>query len=147
MSKAIVLPALHFIELDYIDHPTMSGWRFEPPCEIWVFLLKPLSDRLVCVASTKSANDLTIVAISSNGFQYCPLPGTLFPQIFVICVQGIGIISYLTVVGLEVGIILAQVLDLLYEVVLMCFGMWFVDASQLACSTSTANVRSGPITL
>ena len=58
-----------------------------------------------------------------------------------------SVISYLTIVGLEVGVVLPQILDFLDEVVLVCFGMWFVDAVKSACSTSTANVRSGPVTL
>ncbi len=49
--------------------------------------------------------------------------------------------------GLEVDIVLAQILDLLDEIILMCLGMRLVDASKFACSTSTANIRSGPITL
>ena len=48
---------------------------------------------------------------------------------------------------LEVDIVLAQILDLLDEVILMCLGMRLVDASEFACSTSTANIWSGPITL
>ena len=48
---------------------------------------------------------------------------------------------------LEVGVVLPQILDFFDEVVLVCLGMWFVDAIKSACSTSTANVRSGPVTL
>ena len=48
---------------------------------------------------------------------------------------------------LEVDVVLSQVLDFFDEVILMCFGMRLVDAFEFACSTSTANIRSGPITL
>lgn len=48
---------------------------------------------------------------------------------------------------LEIGIILSQTLDFLDEVVLMCFGVRLVETSKFACSTSTANIWSGPITL
>lgn len=58
-----------------------------------------------------------------------------------------SIISYFTVVILEFGVVLSQVLDLLDEVVLVCFGMGLVDASKLACSTSPANIWSGTVTL
>ena len=58
-----------------------------------------------------------------------------------------SIMSYLTIVGSKIGVVLPQVLDFLDEVVLVCFGMWFVDAFQSACNTSTANVRSRPVTL
>lgn len=49
--------------------------------------------------------------------------------------------------GLQIGIILAQILDFFDKVVLMCLGMWFVDTYEFACSTSTANLRSDPVTL
>lgn len=49
--------------------------------------------------------------------------------------------------GLEIGIILSQTLDFLDKVVLVCFGMRLIDASKFACSTSTANTWSGPVTL
>ena len=58
-----------------------------------------------------------------------------------------GLTSYLTIVALEVGIILSQILNFLDEVVLVCFGMRLVYASKFACSTSATNIWSGPITL
>lgn len=48
---------------------------------------------------------------------------------------------------LEVGIVLSQILDFLDEVVLVCFGMGLVDAPKFACSTSAADIWSGPVTL
>ena len=62
-------------------------------------------------------------------------------------VQILSIITDFTVVVLKIGIVLSQIFDFLDEVVLMCFGMGLVDASKLACSTSTANLWSGTVTL
>ena len=124
----------------------MSG-SFKASCEIWVFVVKPLSDGLVRIAPPKSADDLPVVVIAPNGLYYCLLPGTFFPQVSVVCVQSIGIISYLTVVVLEIGVLLSQRLDFLNEVVLMCFGMRLIEAAKVACSTSTANVWSASVTL
>ena len=49
--------------------------------------------------------------------------------------------------ALEVCIVLSQIFDFPDEVILVCFGMRLVDASKFACSTSTTNVWSDPITL
>ena len=48
---------------------------------------------------------------------------------------------------LKAGIFLSQVLDFLDKVILMCFGMRLVDAFEFACSTPTANIWSGSVTL
>lgn len=48
---------------------------------------------------------------------------------------------------LEIDVVLPQVLDFLNKVILVCFGMRLVDALKFACSTSTANIWSGPVTL
>ncbi len=67
-TKAVFLLALIFVKLDYIDQPTMSGRVFEALCEIWVFMVKPLSDGLVRIATTKSGDDFPVVAVSPDGF-------------------------------------------------------------------------------
>lgn len=146
-TKAVFLLALQLIELDDIDQPTMSGRCFKALCEIWVFKVEPLCNGLMRVASTKPADDLPVMAIAADSLQYRPLPQTFFPQISIVRVQIIGIISYFAVVALEIGIVLSQILDFLDEVILMCFGVRLVDASEFACCTSTANTRSGPVTL
>ena len=125
----------------------MSCWRLKASCKIGVFLVEPLSDGLMRVAVTKSDNDLSIVAIPPNGLQDCSLPGTFFPQISVVRIQGVGIVSDLTVVALKVCIVLSQIFDFSDEVILVCFGMGLVNASQFACSTSTTNIWSDTITL
>ena len=66
-TKAIILLALQFVYLDYIDQPTMSDGAFKALCEIWIFVVEPFSDRLVCVAPTKSADDLPVVAVAPDG--------------------------------------------------------------------------------
>ena len=48
---------------------------------------------------------------------------------------------------LEIDVVLPQVLNFLNKVILMCFGMRLVDAFEFACSTSTADIWSGPVTL
>ena len=78
-TKAVFLLELPFIKLDYIDQPTMSGQAFKASCEIWVFVVKPLSDGLVRIAPPKSADDLPVVVIAPDGLYYCLLPGTFFP--------------------------------------------------------------------
>ena len=106
-TKAVILLELLFVNFYYIDQPTMSDGAFKALCEIRILAMEPLSNRLVCVARSKSSNDLPVVAIATDGLQYCPLPGSFFPQTSVICVQSICIISYLAIVILEVGIILS----------------------------------------
>ena len=65
-AKAIFLLTFHFIELDDVNQPTMSDRGFKALCEIRVFKAEPLSDGLVRVAVTKSADDLPVVAITPN---------------------------------------------------------------------------------
>ena len=101
-------------------------------------MVKPLSNGLVRVVPMRSADNLPVVAIAPNSLEYRLLPGIFFLQTTVFCVQGAGIISYLRVVVLEIGIILAQILDFL-EVVFMCLGMRLVDASKFTGNTSTAD--------
>ena len=146
-TKAIFVLALSFVKLYHIDQSTVSGRRFKAYRKIWIFLLEPLSNRLVRVAIPKSADDLAVVAIAPNCTQYRPLPGTLFPQSLVVCVQIVGIISYLTIVVFEDDIVMSQAFDFFDEVVLVRFGMGLVDASKLSCSTSTAKIWSSAVTL
>ena len=65
-TEAVLLLALHFKKLDYIDQPMMSGRRSKALCETWVFMVEPLSDGLVRLAPTKSADDLPVVAVAPN---------------------------------------------------------------------------------
>ena len=65
-TESVLLLALHFIELDYVDQPTMSGRRFEAYCKFWIFMVEPLGDGLERVALTKSADDLSVVTITPN---------------------------------------------------------------------------------
>lgn len=67
-TESVFLLALHFIELDYVDQPTMSDRRFEASCKFWVFMVEPLGDGLVRVAPAKSADDLSVMAVASNCF-------------------------------------------------------------------------------
>lgn len=66
-TEAIILLALMFINLDYIDQTMMSDGAFQALCVIRIFIMEPLSDRLVCVTPTKSADDLSVVAIAPDG--------------------------------------------------------------------------------
>ena len=66
-TKAIILLALLFVNLDYVDQPMMSDRAFQALCVIWIFMMEPFSDRLVCVTPTKSADDLPVVPIAPYG--------------------------------------------------------------------------------
>lgn len=65
-TEVVFLLALHLIELDYIDQPTMSGRRFKASREFWVFTVEPLGDGLVRVAPAESADNLPVVAIAPD---------------------------------------------------------------------------------
>ena len=49
--------------------------------------------------------------------------------------------------ALEGCVVLSQIFDFSDEVILMCFGMRFVDAPKFARSTSTTDLWSDSITL
>ena len=66
-TKAVFLLALTFVKLDYIDQPTMSDRGFKALREIWVLMVKPPSDGLVRIASTKFADDFPVVTVSPDG--------------------------------------------------------------------------------
>lgn len=65
-TKAIILLALLFVKLNYIDQPVMSDGVLQPLYVLRIFMMEPLGDRLVCVTPTKSADDFPVVAITPD---------------------------------------------------------------------------------
>ena len=146
-SKAIITRALYFEVPDNV-YQAMVSWRLETyVAEVLVLYKKPGCNLLMRVASSKPPDDFDIVPITPNCLQDYPPPVTRLLQVSISVLAVSGHILDFFVPIYENCIVPTKILDLSYQIILMCFCVGFVDTFIFTLSTSATGRGSKTITL